>query len=88
MSDVEVLAVMRGVIALVGVSFAVRARMWLLASGWAWGVVASACLASGLSLVWAGIAGMPLYLFWGLHTLYVTRYRRTEPYLRRRTTTP
>lgn len=84
MTDVEVLAVIRGVIALAGLVFAFRARMWLLASAWTWGIVASAFLASGLSLVWAGIAGMPLYLFLGLHTLYVTRYRRTEPYFRRR----
>lgn len=81
MTDVEILAVIRGVMAAVGLVFAVRARMWFLTAALFCGVIASVCLATGLALVVSGIVGMPLYGALVIHTLLVTRVRRTEPYL-------
>lgn len=84
MTEVEILAVMRALIAFVCIPFAIRARMWLLTAGWVVALAVSVLFASGVGLVIVGILAVPFFGFFAGHTIYVTQNRRTEPYLRRR----
>lgn len=84
MSDVELMALLRAVIAVVCIPFAVRARMWLLTSGWVAALIVSVCFASGVGLFLVGVLAIPFFGFLAMHTMYVTQNRRTEPYIRRR----
>lgn len=83
MSEVELFAILRALMALVCIPFAVRARMWLLTSGWVVAFIVSVLFSFGVGLVIVGVLAIPFFGFFALHTLYVTQNRRIEPYLRR-----
>ena len=85
MTAVEWLSVARAVIALVCIPYAIRADMRFLTAGWVAALVASVSLASGVALVIVGVIALPLYVLWAVHTLYVTRRKRDQPYFPRRT---